>query len=333
VSDQTYDVIGIGNAIVDVICNVDDAFIAEHALEKGAMTLIDEDRATQLYSSMPAGIEASGGSAANTIAGIGSFGGKVAYIGKVRNDQLGEVFRHDIRAIGVDYDVPLGTDGPATARCLIVVTPDAERTMNTFLGISNLLEPSDVDEALVGRAKIVYCEGYLWDVDSAKEAMLKGMHIAKAAGGRTSLTLSDTVCVDRHRAEFHDLLENDIDIVFGNAGELCSLYETEDLDAAIAEVEKRVDVAAITCSAKGSIVVGNGERHEVPAWTVDGKVVDTTGAGDLYAAGFLHGITAGLDVATCARLGHLAAGEVISHLGPRPETNLADLAAKVLKLG
>ncbi|MDY7102064.1 MAG: adenosine kinase [Actinomycetota bacterium] len=331
-SDQTYDVVGIGNAIVDVICHVDDGFVDEHTLQKGAMTLIDEDRAHQLYAAMPPGIEASGGSAANTIAGIGSFGGKVAYIGKVRDDQLGEVFRHDIRAIGVDYDVPLGAEGPATARCLIVVTPDAERTMNTFLGISNLLEPSDVDESVVSRAKIVYCEGYLWDVESAKEAMLKGMRTAKAAGGRTSLTLSDTFCVDRHRTEFHDLIENDIDILFGNHGELTALYETEDLDAAIAEVEKRVDIAAITCGPKGSIVVGHGERHEIPAWTVEGRVLDTTGAGDLYASGFLHGITRGRDLATCARLGHLAAGEVISHLGPRPEVSLSELATQVLKL-
>lgn len=319
--------VGIGNAIVDVITQTDDDFIGENDLEKGAMTLIDAERATSLYAVMPAGIEASGGSAANTAVGITSFGSTAAYVGKVRNDQLGEVFRHDIRASEVGYDVPLATDGPPTARCLIMVTPDAERTMNTFLGISSLLEPSDVDESLTASAKVVYCEGYLWDVDSAKEAMLKGMRATERGGGKVALTLSDSFCVDRHRPEFLDLVANHVDILFANEAEIRALYEVEEFEDALALVREDCAVACLTRGAAGSEIVTPDGRISIPAWRA-GEVVDTTGAGDLYAAGFLHGFCSGADLERSGRLGSLAAGEVISHVGPRPAESLAELAMR-----
>ena len=277
---KRYDVVGIGNAIVDVIAHVGDDFIATNGMAKGAMTLIDADRATELYAAMPPAIETSGGSAANTIAGVAGFGGRVAYVGKVRRDQLGEVFRHDIRAVGVDYDLPLADDGLPTARCLILVTPDAERTMNTFLGISSLLEPADVDEALVAAAQVVYCEGYLWDVDSAKAAIRKAMDTGKQAGAKVALTLSDTFCVDRHRAEFLQLVEHHADIVFANEAEICALYRTGDVESAIRQVRGHAELACVTRSAKGSVIVTAEDVVEVPAWT-SGPVIDTTGAGDL----------------------------------------------------
>jgi sugar/nucleoside kinase (ribokinase family) len=318
-----FDVVGVGNAIVDVIAIVDDAFIAEHDLAKGAMSLIDAARATSLYDTMPAGIEASGGSAANTMAGIASFGGRAAYIGKVRDDQLGEVFRHDIRATGVAYDVPFGTDGPPTARCLIQVTPDAQRTMNTFLGISSLLSPADVDENLVAAAKIVYCEGYLWDVEIAKQAIRKAIDAGRAAGARTALTLSDSFCVDRHRDEWLELIESRIDIVFANETEICSLYQC-DWDEAAARIAGHVEIACLTRSEHGSVIVTPRERIHVPAHPCH-DLVDTTGAGDLYAAGFLYGHTRGDDLASCGRLASLAAAEIIGHVGARPSVPLRTL--------
>lgn len=328
VADGRYDVVGVGNAIVDVIAHVEDRFITANALNKGSMTLIDADRAVSLYASMPPAIEASGGSAANTMAGIASFGGSAAYVGKVRQDQLGEVFRHDLRAAGVAYEQALAPDGPPTARCLILVTPDAERTMNTCLGISNLLEPDDVDERLVAAGRVVYCEGYLWDVDSAKAAIRKAMAVAKAAGAKVALTLSDTFCVDRHRAEFLQLVEHDVDIVFANEAEICALYETTDLDEALRRVRGRTEVACVTRSAAGSVVLTAEEVVEVPAWAA-GPVVDTTGAGDLYAAGFLYGYTTGKDLFTAGWYGSIAAGECIAHTGPRPERSLAELFVEV----
>jgi sugar/nucleoside kinase (ribokinase family) len=318
-----FDVVGVGNAIVDVIAIVDDDFIAAHDLAKGAMSLIDAPRATALYDAMPAGIEASGGSAANTMAGIASFGGRAAYIGKVRDDQLGEVFRHDIRAMGVAYDVPFGTDGPPTARCLIQVTPDAQRTMNTFLGISSLLSPADVDEHLVAAAKIVYCEGYLWDVEIAKQAIRKAIDAGRAAGARTALTLSDSFCVDRHRDEWLELIESRIDIVFANETEICSLYQC-DWDEAASRIAGHVEIACLTRSEHGSVIVTPHERIVVPAHPCD-DLVDTTGAGDLYASGFLFGHTRGDDLATCGRLASLAAAEIIGHVGARPAVALRTL--------
>jgi sugar/nucleoside kinase (ribokinase family) len=321
---KRHDVVGIGNAIVDVITHASEDFLDEHGLTKGAMTLIDGDRAIALYEAMGAGRESSGGSAANTVAGVASFGGRAAFIGKVRDDQLGEIFGHDIRAAGVDFDVLPGEDGPPTARCLILVTPDAQRTMNTFLGISSLLAPDDVDEDRVATAGEVYCEGYIWDVPQAKEAIVKAFDRAIAAGGKVSFALSDGFCVDRHRAEFHDLLTSRIDILFANEDEICSLYEVDDFDAAAALVQGSCAVAVLTRSGKGSLLVTPDEMIEVAAEPVE-EVVDTTGAGDLYAAGFLRGYTDGRPLEECGRLGAAAASEVITHLGARPEQPPAEL--------
>ncbi|MEQ8840898.1 MAG: adenosine kinase [Acidimicrobiales bacterium] len=322
--EASLDVVGVGNAIVDVISTVDDDFIAAHDLNKGAMTLIDADRATSLYAAMPPGIEASGGSAANTMAGLASLGSRSAYLGKVREDQLGEVFIHDLRAAGVGFDVPGAPEGPPTARCLIQVTPDAERTMNTFLGISAFLSPEDIDEAIVASAAITYCEGYLWDMDIAKEAIRGAMAVASDAGRTVSLTLSDAFCVDRHRAEWLELISDKVDLVFANESEICALFETDDFDRAASQIEGMVEVSALTRSAAGSVIVANGERIVVPAAPV-AKVVDATGAGDLYASGFLHGLANGADLARCAELGGIAAGEVISHIGARSQVPLTTL--------
>ena len=323
--DPTIDVVGVGNAIVDVIATVPASFIEEHGLAKGSMTLIDADRATELYSAMPPGIESSGGSAANTAVGVASFGGAAAYIGKVRADQLGEVFAHDMRASGVAYDVEAALEGPPTARCLIQVTPDAERTMNTFLGISALLEPADVDERLVVSAAITFCEGYLWDVDIAKQAIRAAMKIANDAGRIVSLTLSDPFCVDRHRDEWLDLLSDQVDLVFANQAEVCSLFEIDDYEIAARRLAEIVEVAVVTRSAAGSVVLSDGEVFPTPAADVE-HVVDATGAGDLFAAGFLFGMSRGVSLVRCSELGHVAAGEVISHVGARPMVSLAGLA-------
>ncbi len=322
--DLPHDVVGVGNAIVDVIATVSDAFLEEHGLVKGAMTLIETERATNLYAAMPPGIEASGGSAANTMAGVASLGGRATYIGKVRNDQLGEVFAHDTRNGGVAFDVPFATAGEPTARSLIQVTPDGERTMNTFLGISAFLSPDDVDEATVASAAITYCEGYLWDRDEAKDAIRHAMSIASDAGRIVSLTLSDSFCVDRHRDEWLGLLDDRVDLVFANEAEVCSLFETDDFDAAAERLASMVETAALTRSAKGSGVMSQGERIDVPATPV-AQVVDATGAGDLYAAGFMYGLSMGASMERCAELGSLAAGEVISHIGARPHVQLSTL--------
>jgi sugar/nucleoside kinase (ribokinase family) len=323
----TIDVVGIGNAIVDVLAQADDSFIRQEQLAKGTMALIDEARAQALYGKMAAGIEASGGSAANTIAGIASLGGKAAYIGKVADDLLGKVFAHDLRATGVRYDTTPLTGGPPTARCLILVTPDAQRTMNTFLGASVEFQPGDIDRDLVASAQVTYLEGYLFDRPSAKEAFRQAGEIAHQAGRKVSLTLSDPFCVDRHRADFRELIRGHVDILFANEAEICSLYETKDFEQAAAAVKGEAEVAVLTRSEKGAIVVTAKERVAVPAAPV-AKVVDTTGAGDLFASGFLYGFTRGRDMAHCARLGALCAAEIISHFGARPESKLADLAAK-----
>lgn len=324
----SHDVLCIGNAIVDVLAHADDAFLAEHGMAKGAMQLIDTETATSLYAAMGQAIEASGGSAANTAAGIASFGGKVGFVGKVADDQLGEVFTHDIRAIGVDYTPPPVAPGsPPTARCLILVTPDAQRTLNTYLGVSSLIGPDDIDPDVVAAAAVVYCEGYLWDLPDAKAAMRKAMDAAKAAGRRVAFTLSDAFCVDRHRADFLELAEHRIDILFANESEICSLYETESFDEAASRVAGHCELACLTRSEKGSVVIAaSGARVEVPAYHVT-QVVDTTGAGDLYASGFLYGFTNGRDLEASARLGSLAAGEVIQRLGARPARSLADIAS------
>jgi sugar/nucleoside kinase (ribokinase family) len=323
----TIDVVGIGNAIVDVLAQADDAFIAAEKVAKGTMTLIDEQRAQALYKRMGPGIEASGGSAANTIAGVASLGGKSAYIGKVADDVLGKVFAHDLRAAGVQYNTQPLKGGPATARCLILVTPDAQRTMNTFLGASVEFQPGDVDRDLIAAAQVTYLEGYLFDRPLAKEAFRQAGEIAHQAGRKVSLTLSDPFCVDRHRADFRDLIRGHVDILFANEAEICSLYETKDFDKAAAAVRGEAEIAVLTRSEKGAVVVTAKDRIAVPAAPV-AKVVDTTGAGDLFASGFLYGFTRGKDFAHCAMLGALCAAEIIAHFGARPETKLSLLAAQ-----
>jgi sugar/nucleoside kinase (ribokinase family) len=318
------DVVGIGNAIVDVLAHAEDSFLASNGLVKGTMKLIDAAEAERLYNSMGPGIECSGGSVANSMAGIASLGGKAAYIGKVADDQLGKVFRHDLTAAGVGFATqPLKNAAP-TARCLILVTSDAQRTMQTFLGACVELGPEDVDEKLIASAKVTYLEGYLWDPPRAKEAFIKAAKIAHEAGRKVALSLSDPFCVDRHRAEFLDLVENHVDILFANESEILSLYQAKSFDQALQGVRNHCEIAALTRSAKGSIVIAGSEVHVMDAEKVD-KVIDTTGAGDLYAAGFLFGYTQGRRLADCARLGGIAAAEIISHFGARPETALADL--------
>jgi sugar/nucleoside kinase (ribokinase family) len=321
---SAFDVLGIGNAIVDVIARADDTFLTKHTLTKGSMMLIDEARAETLYGAMGPGIEVSGGSCGNTMAGVASFGGKGAYIGKVRNDQLGGVFGHDLRSIGVSFDTAAASSAPSTARCLILVTPDAQRTMNTYLGACTGLGPNDIDTKVVASAQVTYVEGYLWDEPEAKKAVLKAFDTAHAAGKLVSITLSDSFCVDRYRDEFRALVRDRIDILFGNEAEIKSLYQVDSFDKAMEAVRKEAKIAALTRSEKGSVVIKGSETHEVPAAPV-AKVVDTTGAGDLYASGFLYGFTRGKPLAECARLGGIAAAEIISHVGARPETPLKDL--------
>ncbi len=320
-----FDVVGIGNALVDVITHGDDEFLADHSLVKAAMTLIDAERALQLYEAMGSGVELSGGSAANTMTGIASFGGRAAYVGKVADDGLGEVFGHDLRAVGVAFGNAPAMLGVPTGRCLIVVTPDGERTMNTCLGVSELLGPDDVDEALVASGRVVFLEGYLWDRPEAMAAYRKAAVVAHGAGGKVSLTLSDTFCVVRHHEAFLDLVARDVDILFANELELMTLFPSDTLDEALDEVARHCEVAAITLGAQGSVVVSEGRRVRVHAEPVK-QVLDTSGAGDLYAAGFLYGWTHGYGPAECGRLASLAAAEVISHVGARSLVSLRELA-------
>ena len=326
-ASQSFDVVGIGNAIVDVIAQADEAFLARQGLAKGSKRLIDAAEAEALYGAMGPGIEMSGGSAANTIAGLASLGGKGAYIGKRSDDTLGEVFAHDIRSIGVHFQTAPLRQGAPTARCLILVTPDAQRTMGTFLGASGRLGPDDVAPELIRAAQVTYLEGYLFDPPPAKTAFRKAAELAHAAQRKVSLTLSDPFCVERHRADFRALVEGHVDILFANESEICALYETKDFDAAARAVSGHCNIAALTRSEKGSVVVTAKGATAVPAEKV-ARLIDTTGAGDLYASGFLYGLTHGRDIAACARLGSLCAAEIISHFGARPETSLKALAAK-----
>ncbi|HEY4546925.1 MAG TPA: adenosine kinase [Pedomonas sp.] len=322
-------VLAIGNAIVDVLARTEDAFLADNGMTKGAMQLINETEAEAIYAKMGPATEISGGAAANTAAGLAALGSNVGFIGRVRNDQLGEVFTHDIRAQGVEYKTTPATDGLATARCFIFITPDGQRTMNTFLGASTRLTSADLNAEQIQRANVIYVEGYLWDAPEAKQAILDAVAIAKASGNKVAFTLSDSFCVDRHRAEFLELVRNHVDILFANEAEIKSLYETEDLEAAAAQAAKDCLVTAVTLSEKGAWVLNGAERHAVPA--IPGvKVLDTTGAGDLFAAGFLHGYTTGRPLADCATMGCIAAGEVISHVGARPEADLKALVASRL---
>ncbi len=321
---KQFDVCGIGNAIVDVLSHCDLDFIDRMKLNKGTMTLIDTARAEELYNAMGPAVEVSGGSCGNTIAGLASLGGKGAYIGKVGNDQLGGIFRHDMRSSGVHFETASATSATPTARSMIFVTPDAERTMNTYLGACVELTPDDVDEKVVSHAKVTYLEGYLWDPPLAKQAFLKAANIAHGAGQEISLSLSDPFCVQRYLKEFQDLVRNHVDILFANEHEITALWETQDFDEAVRLTRENCSLAAITRSAKGSVIVSGQEAIAVPAWPVD-KVVDVTGAGDLFAAGFLYGYTQGRPHADSARIAALAAAEVISHFGARPETPLAEL--------
>lgn len=325
-NNRLVDVVAIGNAIVDVLSKSDDAFLASHGLAKGAMTLIDGARAEELYDAMGPAMEFSGGSAANSMVGVAALGGKAAFIGKVRNDQLGGIFRHDIRAAGVAFDTPPATKGAPTARSLIFVTPDAQRTMNTYLGACVDLGPEDVDEDTVGGAKVTYLEGYLWDPPRAKQAFVKAAEIAHKAGRKVALSLSDPFCVDRHRAEFRDLVDGHVDLLFANEQEIASLYEVAEFDQALQAVRGRCDVAVLTRSEKGAVVMQGDDLHLVDAAKVD-KLVDSTGAGDLFAGGFLYGYTQGKSLYDCARIGAIAAAEVISHFGARPEAPLAEAIA------
>ncbi len=315
--EAKYDVLAIGNAIVDVIAHCDDKFLVKENIHKGAMNLVDAQRAEALYSAMGPAIEASGGSAGNTAAGLASFGAKTAYAGKVASDQLGKIFTHDIRAIGVHFDTPALDDTPPTARSMIFVTPDGERSMNTFLGACTELGPEDIDEDLVASAGITYFEGYLWDPPRAKDAIRKAAEISHANGRSVAMTLSDPFCVDRYRKEFLDLMrQGTVDVVFANESELKSLYQTASFEEGLDAIRQDCALAAVTRSEKGSVIVSRQENHHVDAMPVE-KVVDTTGAGDLYAAGFLFGVTRGFNMADCGRIGGLAAAEVIQHIGPR----------------
>jgi sugar/nucleoside kinase (ribokinase family) len=321
-----FDVLGIGNAIVDVLARTDDDFLARQKMRKGAMQLIDESQAARIYDAMGPAVEVSGGSAANTIVGAASLGARTAFVGKVKDDELGRVFAHDIRAAGVAFTTPPASAGPSTARCYVLVTPDGERTMNTFLGAAQDLHPNDIDADAIAAAQIVYLEGYLWDPPRAKEAFLKAAKIAHDAERDVALTLSDAFCVDRYRAEFLDLIRNGtVDLVFANERELHSLYETADFDTALKALRNDARLAVVTRSEKGCLVVSREGTDAVPANPID-RLVDATGAGDLFAAGFLVGLSRGADNRTAARLGALAAAEVIQHLGARPETSLKDLA-------
>jgi sugar/nucleoside kinase (ribokinase family) len=324
-AERLYDVVGIGSAIVDIIARCDDDFIGRQGLSKGSMRLIDAAEADRLYAEMGPAIEASGGTVPNTCAGLASFGGKAAFIGRVARDQMGAVFTHDIRAIGVTFTTPPAENSAPTARSLILVTPDGERTMNTFLGAASELTSKELDPALIGSGKLLYLEGYSYDQAQAKQAFYEAAEIARAAGTTVALSLSDPFCVDRHRADFLRLIRRGVDLVFANESEVLSLYETADFDAACQALSADTKLAAVTRSAKGSVILSGGEAVAVAATPVE-HVVDTTGAGDLYASGFLFGHARGLDLAACGRLGSLAAAEVISHIGPRPEASLAALA-------
>jgi sugar/nucleoside kinase (ribokinase family) len=318
------DVVGIGNAIVDVLAHSEEEFLAREGLVKGTMTLIDAGRADALYRIMGPAIEASGGSAGNTMAGIASLGGAGAYIGKVRDDFLGQVYRHDITAAGVRFETPPATSGPGTARCLILVTPDGQRTMNTYLGACVELGPADIDPDVIAAAQVTYLEGYLFDPPQAQEAFRKAAAIAHSAGHRVALSLSDPFCVGRHRAAFRDLVHGHVDILFANEAEICSLYETDDFAAATAAVRGHVAIAALTRSAAGSVILAAGAEYPIAAAPV-ARVVDTTGAGDLYASGFLYGLIRALPLQVCGEIGSLCAAEIISHFGARPEVNLSEL--------
>lgn len=324
--EARYDVVAIGNAIVDVLAHASDDFLTARDLPKGGMVLIGSDQANDLYDAMGPAVEASGGSAANTVAGLAALGGKAAFIGKVADDTLGGVFRHDITSIGVDYKTPPLIDSLPTARCLVLITPDAERTMSTYLGACTALSRDDFDETMVKQGAILYIEGYQWDAPQAKDAIMQAACAAKEAGRKVALSLSDSFCVDRHRSEFLELVIGFVDILFANEAEIKALYQVESFDEAAKKVSAHVEVAALTRSAKGCVIVSGEQKIPVSAEPA-GAIVDTTGAGDLFAAGFLFGLCRGKSLAECGRLGNICAGEVICHVGPRPDVALDKLVA------
>jgi adenosine kinase len=325
-ASAAFDVLAIGNAIVDVIARTEEEFLVRHKMRKGAMQLIDEAQAAQIYDAMGPAVEVSGGSAANTVVGVAGLGLRATFIGRVKDDELGRVFAHDIRAAGVSFTTPPSSAGPSTGRCYVLVTPDGERTLNTFLGAAQDLHPNDIDADAIAASQYIYLEGYLWDPKPAKEAFLKAAHIAHAAGRNVALTLSDAFCVDRYRAEFLDLIRRGtVDLVFANERELHSLYQTADFNTAFNALRSDARLAVVTLSEKGCLVVTRESTEAVPASPIE-RLVDATGAGDLFAAGFLVGLARGADHRTSARLGALVAAEVIQHLGARPETPLKVLA-------
>ncbi len=324
-----YDLVGIGNAMVDVLATVDDAFLEEQTLDKGAMTLVDTDRASEIYAKMPPAQEVSGGSCGNTMAGFASLGGKGVFIGKVRDDQLGDVFRHDMQSIGVDFFTPAKTEGPQTGSCLVLITPDAQRTMCTNLGAASNLTPKDIDKDIIQAAKVVYMEGYLFDPPDAQDAFVEAADLAHDAGRKVSITLSDPFCVDRHRHAFQILVADHTDILFGNEEEIKSLYQVDDFDAALQHVRGHCEIACLTRSSKGSVILSGDEVHIIDPLPIN-PVVDTTGAGDQFAAGFLYGYTQGMDLRKCGEIATLTATEVISHVGARPEVSLKELVEREL---
>ena len=329
IDDRLHDVVGIGNAILDVLTETDDRFLEAQGLVKGSMALIDADQARELYSEMGQAVECSGGSAANTMVGIASLGGQAAYIGKCHDDPLGRAFSEDLLKAGVAFGTPMAQVGPETARCLVFVTPDAQRTMQTFLGAAATLTPEDIDPAVIEGSQITYLEGYLFDPPPARDAFFTAARIAHAAGRKVALSLSDSFCVERHRGELLEFVSDQVDILFANEDEILALYETESFAEAVGNLRQHCELAALTRGAQGALIVTPEQQFPVAAEPVD-QLVDTTGAGDLYAAGFLFGLTGAQEPAVCGRLGAIAAAEVISHVGARPAAPLAALADKVL---
>ena len=322
---KKYQVVGIGNALVDILSHVDDAFLAENGIDKGVMQLIDTGRAAALYARMGPAREVSGGSAANTIAGLAALGGRTAYVGKVKDDQLGAIFAHDIRAQGAVYETPpAAADSAAeTGRCMVLVTPDGERSLNTYLGVSETLGPADIDPAMMAQAEWIYLEGYRFDGPESHEAFARAIEACRGAGGRVALTLSDPFCVDRHREAFRAMIRDHVDLLFCNVHEMQAMYGSDDLQAAMEMAAAEVDITVCTASEDGAYILnGGGMEH---ARAVPAEIVDATGAGDLFAAGFLYGLTRGYDMLTCGRMGCVAAAEVISHIGARPEQDLMAL--------
>jgi sugar/nucleoside kinase (ribokinase family) len=329
-SNPSLDIVGIGNAIVDVLTTTDDSVLERLSLNKGSMTLIDANKAKELYEITTNRIQRSGGSVANSLACIAQLGGKTAFIGRVRNDELGEIFTEEISTTGTIFKTPTSSVGPSTARCIIFITPDAQRTMCTYLGASVLLEPRDLDFSAVREAKILYLEGYLWDNPAAKDAFIKAAEIAKNAGRKVALSLSDSFCVNRHRESFVKLVRNHIDILFANDDEIKALYKTSSLNTAIEELKKTCDLAAITIGKKGSILISSGKEINIDPF-IFGKAIDTTGAGDLYAGGFLKGLADGLKPEISARIGSICAGHIVTQLGSRSNTDLLNLISSHLE--